>query len=255
MQKIAFGKTNIEVPRISIGTGTYGAKGASSQAEVSPDYYAIILQKAFERGINFWDTSDDYGTYAHIARALKSIKRENVIIATKTHAAAEEDMYVAIENTLKELNTDYIDIFLMHEVDCLREYHRRFPGLNRMHKFKEKGVIKAVGASTHSINSLEFLVNLSELDVILTNFNMDEIHMDAGIKHYSKALEIAHGNGKGVYVMKVLGEGKIAHKFDEAVKFVLDQPFIHSACVGINTMDEVDDLIRAGTGIKGQGSG
>lgn len=244
MKKVKFGNTNIEVSRLCIGTGTYGAGGVSSQAEVSPEYYAIILQKAFERGINFWDTSDDYGTHTHIACALKSIKRDKVIIATKTHAATEEDMQATVENILKELNTDYIDIFLMPEVDSLQEYHRRFLALNRMHKLKENGLIKAVGASTHSINSLEFLVNLSELDVILTNFNMDEIHMDAGIKHYSKALEIAHGNGKGVYVMKVLGEGKIAHKFDEAVKFVLDQPFIHSACIGINTMDEVDDLIK-----------
>ena len=248
MQKVKFGRTNIEVPRLCIGMGSYGAKGISSQAEVSPDYYAIILQKAFERGINFWDTSDDYGTYVHVAQALKSVKREKVIIATKTHAATEEEMQATVENTLKELNTDYIDIFLMHEVDSLHEYHRRFLALNRMHKLKEKGIIKAVGASTHSINSLEFLVNLSELDVILTNFNMDEIHMDACIKHYSKALEIAHGNGKGVYVMKVLGEGKIAHKFDEAVKFALSQPFIHSACVGINNMDEVDDLIKVGNG-------
>lgn len=247
MEKVKFGKTNIEVPRLCIGTGTYGANGVSSQAEVSPEYYAIILQKAFERGINFWDTADDYGTHNHIAHALKSIKREKVIISTKTHAATEEEMHTTVENTLKELNTDYIDIFLMHEVDSLHEYHARFLALNRMHKLKEKGIIKAVGASTHSINSLEFLVNLSELDVILTNFNMDEMCMDASINHYSKALEIAHGNGKGVYVMKVLGEGKIAHKFDEAVKFALSQPFIHSVCVGINTMDEVDALIKIGS--------
>lgn len=244
MKRIKFGNTSIEVPRLCVGTGTLGAAGVSTQARISPEYYGIILQKAFDAGINFWDTSDDYGTHGHIREALKYVKRDRVIICGKTHAADDEEARQKVEAILEELGTDYIDILLMHEVDSFAEYHRRFPALSAMHKLKEKGLIRAVGASTHAISSLEFLVNLSELDVVMTNFNMDELHMDAGIRHYSKALEAAYGGGKGVMAMKALAEGKIAHKFEEAVKFVLDKPFIHSVCVGINTMEEIDALIR-----------
>ncbi|MFH1454192.1 MAG: aldo/keto reductase [Armatimonadota bacterium] len=242
MNKVKFGNTGIEVPRLCIGTGTYGVGGRSSQADVSCEYYGIILARSIDFGMNFWDTSDDYGTHPHIAEALKTVKRDKVIIATKSHAQTGEDMRLGVEESLKELNTDYIDIMLMHEVDDMQDYMDRSSALSELHKFKKEGIIKAVGASTHSIDILEFLVNLSEIDVIMTNYNIDEDHMDAGIRDYDNALKVAHGNGKGIYVMKVLGEGRTAHKFEEAVKFALDKEFIHSACIGINKMEELEAL-------------
>ncbi len=246
MQHIHLGKTGIEVPRLFLGTGSWDFKTGCLQEKVAPQKYATILKRAFEAQINFWDTADDYHIHRHVRLAMEGIPREKLIISTKTYGGNATEALRVLDQSLSELSTEYMDLYFFHSVDSLDAFERRMndalPGLMEA---KKNGKIKAIGLSTHTIHVLEKAVDHPELDVILTNFNKYEIHMDASIQWYSRCLKRAHKNGKGVLVMKTIGEGRLRDRAKESIQYNLSQSFIDSVCVGIVTDHDLDQAIEA----------
>lgn len=240
---IQLGNTKLIVPRICIGTGTMAFLGKSRQGWIFPKKYAAVLHQGYENGLTFWDTSDDYGTHPHIKETLINIPRSQIILTTKSHASTADSMRKSITKALKELNTSYIDIFLMHAVDSIDDLNHRLGALEELHNLKKEGIIHAAGLSTHSYPLLLKAVSIAELDVILTNFNKFEVHMDASLEAYTKALEEGYNHGKGIIVMKTLGEGRVVKQFQETLQYNLSKQFIHSAVVGITTSMELEQLI------------
>ncbi|MBI2251395.1 MAG: aldo/keto reductase [Armatimonadetes bacterium] len=243
MKLINFGNTDLKVSRISLGTGSLGFAGQSQQSQIPPKEYAQILKYAFEEGINFWDTSDDYGTHPHITEGIKLTGKDKLVIATKIHTYNPKEIEKKIMRCREELNLDCIDVLLLHEIDSIKNFLSFRSILEKLYQAKKSGLIKAVGVSTHSIDILEYLAENPKIEVIFTNFNKAELHMDAGIEDYVKALKTAYNNGKGIYVMKTLAEGKLKHELKESLKFNLSFPFIHSVCVGINNLEELKAII------------
>ena len=115
MEKVLLGNTNIEVSRLCFGSLTM----TPFQANLTIKEGAYLIEHAYNRGINFLDTAEIYENYGYIREALKGIKREDYIIATKTYAYTEEMARDSVELALKELDTDYIDIFMLHEQESI----------------------------------------------------------------------------------------------------------------------------------------
>lgn len=253
MQRIALGRTRLEIPRVFVGTGSWDFKSGCAQAKIPAEMYAPILKRAYEAGMNFWDTSDDYHTHRHIRLGMQGIPRENVVIATKTYGASAIEAVRVLDRSLEELVTSYVDIFHLHSVDSIEGFEKRMnDALKGLEKAKEEGKIKAIGISTHNIHVLEKAVDHPGLDLVFTNFNKYEIHMDASLQWYSRCLERAFKNGKGVLVMKTLGEGRLRDRVKEAVEYNLTRPFIHGVCVGIVTLAELEDVIRSAESFFGK---
>lgn len=245
LEQIQLGNTKLIVPRVFIGTGSWDFKSACKQEKLGPEQYAPVLKKAFELGINFWDTSDDYHTHAHVRLGMEGIPREQLVIATKTYASRASLALHGLEKSLKELGTGYVDLFHLHSVDSLEGFKTRMEdALSGLKEAKKTGKIKAIGLSTHNIHVLDKAVDHPDLDVIFTNFNKYEIHMDASLQWYSRSLQRAYQNGKGVLVMKTLGEGMLHDRLAETLQFNLSQPFIHSVCVGIVTEKELQEVVN-----------
>jgi aryl-alcohol dehydrogenase-like predicted oxidoreductase len=118
MQRVILGNTGIEVSKLCIGTGTLGWGGGSNQTrKLGLNGLADLLVYAYEQGIAFIDTADQYGSHPHIREALKRIPREKVVITTKTTARNAKRMKSDLDRFRKELGTDYLDIVLLH---CMR---------------------------------------------------------------------------------------------------------------------------------------
>lgn len=87
MQRVRLGETKLEVSRLCFGTEPFaikkGPEGRKSQGDRTPVEGGEILRDALEMGVNFWDTSDDYGTRPHVAEGLKLVKRRDVVVADK----------------------------------------------------------------------------------------------------------------------------------------------------------------------------
>tara|TARA_B100001964_G_C14150698_1_gene561901 strand:+ start:30 stop:320 length:291 start_codon:yes stop_codon:yes gene_type:complete len=91
MKKVELGKTGIKVSRLGIGIGTGLPSGHCAQALMDTNELVGLLLYALDRGINHWDTAFQYNTYSHIKEALKQVKREDVVLATKFSAAHEKE--------------------------------------------------------------------------------------------------------------------------------------------------------------------
>jgi aryl-alcohol dehydrogenase-like predicted oxidoreductase len=243
MNTIALGQTGLVVSRLCFGTGTTTFDCESAQSKLPTEALGSLLVEAHGSGVTFWDTSDNYNTQAHVAWALARVPRAAVTVTSKTYATTAEEANESLAGILRELGTPYLDVILLHEPDSPEELDARWPALLALHEAKARGLVRAVGLSTHAILTLERAAGLAEIDVILTNFNLAEDHMDAGIEHYRAALQVAHKAGQGVVVMKTLGEGRLAHRRQEAIGYNLAQPFIHSVVVGMMNAHELAENV------------
>lgn len=244
IEQVRLGNTPLRVSRVCLGTGSSGMGSTSVQGRQSPEGYAELLFSAYRQGLNFWDTADNYGTHPHVRRALQLVPRDQVVVTTKVYSETPAQLNDDVARCLAELETPWIDIMLLHEVDSPEDWARKGSCLAALHGWKEQGLLKAVGVSTHSIEVLEALVVDPLVEVVFTNYNKANEHMDAAREDYEQALRTAHAGGKGVYVHKTLNEGKLAHRYQEMLEFSLAQPFIHSVALGVTGPDELSELIR-----------
>ncbi len=240
---IPFGNTGLMVSRLCFGTGSHGYPTVQSLMPV--EALADLLVDAWEQGIRFWDTALKYDTHRHVAAALKRVPRADVVVATKIRQETHEEAGQALERCFRELDTPYIDIVLMHEVDSVENLAERAPAWQVLKAAKQAGRVRAIGLSTHSIDLLEHAAGLPELDVLFTNLNFAHVHMDADIRHYLAALRRAFAAGQGVYVHKTLGEGALRDQVERAVHHNLSLDCVHAVCVGLKNHIELEETLKA----------
>lgn len=229
------GNTGLEVSKLCFGGLIIGPL----QVNLSPEQGADVILKAIELGVNFIDTAELYGTYPHIREAIKKSNKQ-IIIASKSYAYSKEGARDSLEKARRELDVDVIDIFLLHEQESRLTLKGHREALEYYLSMKEKGIIKAVGVSTHNVEVVESCCDMPEVEVIHPIVNKTGIGIgDGTINEMLKAVEKAFNRGKGIYSMKPLGGGNLISSYDEAIKFVLDLPYIHSIALGMQSVDEV----------------
>lgn len=242
MQNISLrllGNTSIEVSRLSFGTVFMGHRGD----QLLPLEGADLLIYAFRQGINFWDTSEDYGTHTHIACALQNIPRHKVVISSKLNLPA-----TPVESLLQELGTSYIDILLVHDVS-LEEVPAARDVLQSWQKDISKGKIRAIGLSTHSALVAESVYEWAEVQVLMLPINMAGSCLpgrpiEGGIERLKAIANKARAAGKGIVAMKVLGFGTLAHQAREAIEYVTRLPYVDSLCIGMRNRIEIEQNVE-----------
>lgn len=237
LEKTTLGNTGFSVTRLGLGTLVMGPL----QANLSPEEGAKIIRKALERGISFLDTAHIYKTYDHIRLAKEGWTKE-LVIATKTPAIdydkAERHIHVALE----ALDVDSLDMMLLHAARAGEDvFEERAGAFQCLCDYKEKGLIKAVGVSTHHVGTVRVAGSRDDVDVIHPLINMAGTGILGGtVEDMASAIETASLNGKGIYAMKALGGGSLLDKMEEAFKFVMDLPGIDSLVVGMVSEAEVE---------------
>jgi len=243
MEPVELGRTGIWVSPLAIGTGTNGWAGRSDQTDLGFERLVRLLRYAYEQGITFWDSADAYGSHPHVAAAMKGIDRGSVVIATKMLARSYSDAERDVERFLRELQTEMLDIVLLH---CITDEHwpkRRAGAMEALSRAKERGLVRAVGISVHSLGALRSAAASPWVDVVLVRLNTKGVRMDAAPEEVLPLLKEMHASGKGVYAMKVLGLGTLAHKGSRALRYVLDLPEVDAAVVGMTSEQEVRENI------------
>lgn len=232
MERVELGRTRLSVSRLAFGTGYLESPVASG---------ARLLVKAYDLGVNFWDTSDDYGTHAHVARALKHVGRGDVVIATKTYASTALGARRAVTKALRELDVEAVDILLLHSVDSVGELESKQPALEGLVRAHDAGLVKAVGVSSHSREVLNRLLALPAVDVALGVVNQTGAWMkDASPREMRAAIRRLYQNHRGVYGMKALGSGQVTGTgVAPALRWAFRFPYAHSLCVGMRTEEEL----------------
>lgn len=241
---VGLGRSGIRTSRLACGTGTIGFNHRSNQSALGIQGLADLLLHGYDQGLRFWDAADSYGTHPHVAAALKKVPREQMTILTKSGARDANRMRADLDRCRKELGTDYIDILLMHAMSD-SGWTTRFQGvMDVLSEARQKGVIRAHGVSCHSIEALRAAARLPWVQVILARINPIGAHMDADPDTVVSTLWEARAAGKGILGMKILGQGDMRHRVDEALKYALSLRVLDAFTIGAESRAEQEDLIR-----------
>jgi aryl-alcohol dehydrogenase-like predicted oxidoreductase len=241
---VQLGKTGIHTSRLAMGTGTNGFGHTSKQSSMGVKSLSGLLVNGYDNGLRFFDSADAYGSHPHVAEALKSVKRDQVTVLTKSWTRDAKGLRADLDRFRRELGTDYIDVFLLH---CLTEgdWTERYRGaMDVLSEAKQKGIIRAHGVSCHSIEALRAAAKSPWVDVDLVRINPIGAHMDADPDTVVSVIKEMKAAGKGVIGMKILGQGAMRDRQDEALKYALGLGLLDSFTIGAENVKEQQDLIR-----------
>ena len=248
LERVALGKTSLKVSRLCMGTGTSGVQQQSNQTRLGRDNLNRLLRDALENGIRTFDCADQYGSHPYLATAMKDVPREKYDIFTKIrwHGGGDEpDADVYVERFLKELSTDHIDLLLIHCVTSADWPTEMRKQMDILSKFKEKGVIRALGVSCHSIAALEAAAAEPWVESVHTRINPYGMSMDGAPEKVIPVLKKIHDAGKGVVGMKIVGAGRLradSDKRQESVKFALGLGCVSMLNVGFESTDQITNF-------------
>ncbi len=241
---VTLGSTGIRTSRLAMGTGTVGSGHHSNQTALGVDGLSRLLMNGYDSGLRFFDAADSYGSHPHVAQALKQTDRSKVTLLTKSWARDAAGMRADLERFRRELNTEHLDIVLMH---CVTEpdWTTQFRGaMDVLSEAKQKGIIRAHGCSCHSIEALRAAAKSPWVDVDLARINPVGAHMDADPDTVVGVLREMKAAGKAVVGMKILGQGALRNRQDEAIRFALGLGVLDAFTIGAESIDEQKDLLR-----------
>ncbi len=221
---------------LSFGTLTLG----KNQADLTVEESSQTVKRAFELGINFFDTAQTYGTEGHLREGLRGVT-DRALISTKTRARKRDVAERDFEASLKELHREYIDIYHLHLVSGAQDLADRRSVLDFLLELKEQGLIKAIGASVHRVEAARVVVAEPTIDVLFPVLNSHGLGIiDGSIDDMVEVCRKADTRGMGIYAMKPLGGGHLRKSPEEAFGFLRNLGFVDSICVGMKTPAEVE---------------
>jgi hypothetical protein len=203
-----------------------------------------VLHRAFDLGINFYDTADCYmrGRNEEMVGKVFKGKREKVFIQTKVHAYEEKKMRASVERSLRRLQTDYLDVLLWHGLHSPEEVSD--PKLFEfMEKMKKEGKVRFTGFSAHSnmASVLEEAAKLNFHDVALVSYNFTHS------KKLKEAVALAAKSGIGIVAMKTQAGGYKKERMgglsphQAALKYILMDQNVSLAIPGVTTIEQIEE--------------
>ncbi len=236
MRMMEIGKTGLSVTELCHGTLILGPL----QANMTPEEGAVAIRKSFEMGVNFYDTAQGYRTYPHMALGLKGVDRSKIVIASKSHARSYDEMKAAVEECLKALDLKEIGIFHLHQIQSPEDLKSRQGALDCLIEYKKRGVIRAIGASLHTIAGMNAVNNEPAFDVVFPVLNSHGLGIiDGDLQDMLKVLQESKQKGKFVYAMKPLGGGHLYQEVEEAFNFLRELPTCDAIACGMKDEAEV----------------
>jgi predicted aldo/keto reductase-like oxidoreductase len=234
MKKRLLGNTGMEVSVIGFG-------GIPIQHATEEEAINLILE-CKKQGINFIDTARAYTiSEKFIGKGLKEAGRENFYIATKAMSYDYDSMKDSIEQSLNDMQLDYIDLYQLHNVSSKQQLDTIFSengGLKALVEAKAQGLIKHIGITGHIRELLIEAIDNDEFETVQFPFNPVE---SQGTELLLKALN----KGMGTIAMKPMAGGA----FDNprlSLKYVLNSNLITVAIPGMDTIDQVLENAQVG---------
>jgi aryl-alcohol dehydrogenase-like predicted oxidoreductase len=241
---VTLGSTGIKTSRLAMGTGTVGSGHHSHQTALGVKGLSDLLLNGYDHGLRFFDAADSYGSHPHVAEALKHVQRDKVTVLTKTFSRDPAAARADIDRFRRELGTDYLDVCLIHcvtEADWTERYKSVMDVLSEA---KEKGIIRTHGCSCHTIDALRAAAKSPWVEIDLARINPIGAEMDADPATVVSVLREMKTAGKAVVGMKILGQGALRTRQDEAIKYALSLGVLDAFTIGAESKQEQDDLIR-----------
>jgi len=229
MEMRYLGKSGLKVSALCLGSMTFGGVGKFAEiGNVSPDDAKTIVNLAFEEGINFFDTADAYsgGVSEEILGRALGAKRKDAIICTKTRfrtGAGPNDeglsrnrIIDACNNSLKRLNTDYIDIYMMHSIDIHTPVEETMQALDDLVR---QGKVRYIGCSNYSAWHLMKSLSISEKHGFERFVTYQGYYSLLAREIENEIIPLCLDQGVGIMVWSPLSGGYLSGKFKKGLPF------------------------------------
>lgn len=235
MRYRTLGRTGIRVSRLCYGTLTIGPL----QANVTAAKGARLIQLALDKGVNFIDTAELYGTYPHIRQAIRH-RPEKPVLSSKSYAYTRAGMRDSLLRALDGMDVPAVDVFLLHEQESHLTLAGHRDALEYLLEAKAEGLVRAVGFSCHTVAALRAALTMPEIDVVHPLINLKGVGVrDGTAAEMLSAVKALHSKGVGVFGMKPLGGGHLIRHSKEAFAYVLAQDCLDAIAVGMACDAEV----------------
>ncbi len=231
MEYITLGKTGLTISRLGFG-------GIPIQ-RVDADTTRDLIKSMADKGINYIDTARGYTvSEEYLGYALEGL-RDKFILATKSMARTKEAMAADIETSLKNLQTDYIDIYQIHNpsVEQLEQVMAPGGALEALYEAKEAGKIGHIGLTGHTMGLFEKAVTLDWVETFMFPYNIVETQ---GEELMRKCTE----NNIGFIVMKPMAGGAIEDP-ELALRFICSNPDVSVVIPGMYDLKEIEQNLSA----------
>jgi len=251
---VELGKTGIKTTRLSMGTGIRGGNRQSNLTRLGHEQAVKLVREIYERGVRMFDMADSYGTHACVSEALKIYPRRDYVLFTKMvprRRSADEgerpgaETETEVMRLLEELQTDYIDGLQLHGWAFSGNWNTEYSDyMTAFEKLKERGIIRAHGLSSHSLEAVKTAVNESWVDTMHVRFNAYGVNMDDATEKVEPVVKQLHQTGKGVIAMKVFGEGVFSRSEelrDGSLRFVIKSGIVDVLTIGMDKISDIED--------------
>lgn len=230
MRTVRFGRTNLEVPAVSLGTWGQGGPRVAGDASVgwsgNDDSAATAaLARAFDLGITHWDTADVYGD-GHAERLIgamwDTIPRERIFLATKVgwdpgdspHFYQPDQIRRQMETSLRNLKTESVDLYYLHHCDFGPKGEYFDDAIALLRRFRGEGKIRFIGLSDWSDAKIMRFIERADPDVVQPYRNVvDDTYENSGLRAWVDAHDL------GVAFFSPIKHGLLLGKYDTPVSF------------------------------------
>ncbi len=245
MPKRKLGKTGFNVGLFSLG----GQSTIETPDKLEESLE--IINRALDLGVNYIDTAAAYGrgiSEKYIGEVMKE-RRDEVFLATKSHDRSYDGTMKMFEESLKNLQTDHVDLYQVHNVRTQDDLDKMFADdgvMKAFEKLRDEGAVRFLGLSGHrDPKILKKAIEQYDYDCLLMALNAADIH-HAPFQY--ELLETAVKKNLGIIAMKIPARGRIFREdgitnMEQALGYVYSFP-ISTAIVGITTIDQLEENIQ-----------
>ncbi|WP_100065786.1 aldo/keto reductase [Miniphocaeibacter massiliensis] len=234
MEKRILGRTGYEVS--VIGFGGIPIQNVDEKTAIS------LVEEAHKQGINFIDTARGYNESEKLlGKALEVVGRDKFYIATKSMQRTYEGVLEELKTSMENLKVDYIDLFQFHNVSKEPEFETIFSengALKAIKEMKEKGIVREIGVTSHSVDMLDKLIDTDEFATIQFPYNAVE---DQATKAFAKAKK----KNIGVITMKPLAGGAIPLG-EICLRYNLENENVTLAIPGMDSIEQIIENTSVG---------
>jgi len=238
------GKTGVAVTILGLGgEGVLRTWGREDEA-------AAVVHRALEQGITYCDTAPAYsGSQDYYGEVLPEY-RSRIFLASKTHDRSRDGSLRLLEQSLKRLRTDHLDLWQLHNLNTVDELDVIFGKGGAIHAFeqaKREGLVRFLGITGHYDPAvLVEAIRRYPFDTVLVSLNVADRHRLSFIENL---LPVANEHGLGIIGMKVVAKGSLLRPetgftMRQALGYVLSLP-LSTVIVGFSSPAEVDEAVEA----------
>jgi predicted aldo/keto reductase-like oxidoreductase len=254
VDQVTLGKTGIKLSRLGIGTGS---NSGQIQRNLGREGFNRLIRYAYDHGITYVDTAQNYQTHDWIRAAIKGLPREKLYIQTKMPGAPEKPLEV-LDRYRKELGVDYLDTVLSHCATTHEWHEERRRVLDALEEAKEKKIIRAKGVSCHGLPALTRATELNWVDVHLVRLNPQGRHIDGPTSQWNangyettlpdalKEIKAMRAQGRGIIGMKMIGNGDFTKPEDreKSIRYAMQCGLLDAVVIGFKSPAEIDEAIE-----------